>query len=160
MRLYIRHVSIVFGHENTSQIKKVYNDAYDCYQDWPYACAYLEKKYKAILNEYRGGELGMPMPFIRRMPPFKPKLSKKTVARVVEMREAERASFVTIAKELRMTQAKAKRTYEMFYHKQVLELIKALQEKAESHKEKEAIWDYCFKGNKSAKKRYETLTNQ
>ena len=157
-RLYINHIAVVLGHESTSQVRKVYNDAYECYQEWSYACAYLEKKYKDILTEYRDGEPGMPTQFVKSMPPFKPKLSKKTVARVVEMREVEKASFVAIAKELRMTQAKARCTYEWFYHKQVLELIKALQDKAGSREEKNAIWEYYFKENKTAKKRYDMLT--
>jgi hypothetical protein len=42
----------------------------------------------------------------------------------------------------------------------VLEFIKALQEKAESTEEKSAIWDDCFSGNKSSKKRYELLTKE
>ena len=100
----------------------------------------------------------MPIRFIKSMPPFKAELSKKTVARVVEMREVEKAPYATIAKELRMTRAKAKRTYEMFYHKQVLELIKALQDKAESEEEKDAIWEHYFRGNKTAKRRYDMLT--
>jgi hypothetical protein len=160
IRLYINHIAIMLGHENTSQIKKVFHDAYECYQEPSYACAYLEKKYQDILTGYRDGEPGMPAQFIRSIPPFKPKLSETTVARVVEMREAEKASFVAIAGELRMTQAKAKRIYEMFYHKQVLELIKALQEKAGSTEEKRAIWDYCFSGNKSSKGRYELLIKE
>ncbi len=87
-------------------------------------------------------------------------MSKKTIARVVEIQEVENASFLAIAKELRMAQAKAKHTYEMFYHKQVLKLIKALEEKAESRKEKNTIWEYYFRGNKTAKKRYDMLTKQ
>lgn len=156
-RLYITYISIVLGHENISQIRKVYDEAYECYQDWTYACAYLEKKYKDILVEYRSGEPGMPAQFIKSIPPFKPKVSKKTIARVVEMREAEKASFIAIGKELHMTQAKARHTYERFYHKQVLELIEALQEKAESYEEKRAIWDYYFRGYKTPKKRYDEL---
>jgi DNA-directed RNA polymerase specialized sigma subunit len=158
IRLYVNHIAVVLGYESTSQVKKVFNDADECYQDRTYACAYLEKKYKDILTEYRDGEPGMPAQFIKSMPPFKSKLSEKTIARVIELREVEKASFVTIAKKLRITQAKAKRTYEMFYHKQVLELIKALQEKAESKEEKAAIWEYYFRGNNSAKKRYDMLT--
>ena len=138
IRLYINHIAVVFGYKGTSQVRKVYDDAYECYQEWSYACAYLEKKYKDILTEYRDGEPGMPTQFVKSMPPFKPNLSKKTIARVVEIQEVENASFLAIAKELRMTQAKAKHTYEMFYHKQVLKLIKALEEKAESRKEKNA----------------------
>lgn len=160
IRLYINHIATVLGYSSTSQIRKVYIYAYECYQEWSYACAYLEKKYKDILTEYRDGEPGMPAQFVKSIPPFKPKLSKETVARVVEMREVEKASFVAIGKELRMTQAKARHTYEMFYHKQVLELIKALEEKAESREEKSAIWEYYFRGNKTAKKRYDMLTKE
>ena len=160
IRLYINHVSIALGYDSTSQLRKVFNEVEECYQDYTYACAYLEKKYKDILTEYRDGEPGMPTQFIKGMPPFKPKLSKKMIARVVEMREAEKASFITIGKELRITQAKAKRTYEMFYHEQVLELVKALQDKAESDKEKRAIWEYCFRGYRTAKKRYDMLTKE
>ena len=160
IRLYINHIAIVLGHNDTSQLKKVYHEVYECYQNWSYACAYFEKTYKDILTEYRNGEPGMPIQFIETIPPFKPKLSKKTIARVIEMREAEKASFIIIAKELRMTQSKAKHTYEWFYHKQVLKLIKALQEKAESNEEKSAIWNYYFKGYKSSKKRYDMLTKE
>lgn len=157
IRLYIQHISIELGHENTSQIRKIYDDAYEYYQDWTYACAYLEKKYKNILDEYRTGEPGMPMQFIKSMPPFKPKLSKETIARIIEMREIEKASYISIGIELHMTQAKAKHTYEWFYHQQVVELIKALQEKAKSRAEKDAIWEYYFRGYRTSKKRYDAL---
>ena len=159
IQLYIHHIAVVLGHDSISQVKKIYDDSYECYQERLYVCAYMEKKYKAILDEYRNGEPGMPRQFLKSMPPFKLKLSKKTIARVIEMREAQKASFVTIAKELRITQAKAKRTYETFYHKQVLELIKDLQERTESREEKQAIWDYYFRGNRSSKKRYDMLMN-
>lgn len=76
------------------------------------------------------------------------------------MREIEKASFVTIAKELRITQAKARHIYGWFYHKQVLERIKALQDKAESYKEKDAVWEYYFRGDKSAKIRYDMLAKE
>ncbi len=157
IRLYVNHIAAVLGHESTLQVKNVYDNAYKCYQDWVYACAYLEKKYKDILIEYRDGEPGMPAQFIQNMPPFKRKLSKKTVARVIELREVEKASFAAIAKELRMTQAKAKHTYEMFYHKKVLALINVLLKKAGSKEEKTAIWDFYFRKYRSAKKRYDML---
>ena len=159
-RLYINHIAAVLGHDSASQVEKVFRNIYECYQDMAYACAYLEKKYKDILMEYRDGEPGMPAQFIRDMPPLKPKLSKETVARVIELREVEKASFITIAKELRITQAKARHTYEMFYHKQVIALIKALQEKVESKEEKETIWNYYFGRYHSSKKRYDMLTKE
>ena len=158
IRLYINHIAMELGYESASQVKNVFDNAYACYRDWTYACAYLEKKYKDILIKYRDREPGMPTQFIKNMPPFKPKLSKKTIARVIELRDVEKASFAKIAKELRMTQAKARHTYDMFYHKQVLVLIQALQEKAESKEEKEAIWNYYFGRNYSSKKRYDMLT--
>lgn len=158
IRLYINHIAVVLGYEGSSQIRKVYDNAYECYQGWSYACAYLEKKYKSILDEYRGGEPGMPIQFVRSMPPFKPKLSKETIARVIEMREVEKASYIAIAKELRMTPAKAKHTYEWFYHKQVLAFIEVLQKEANSYDEKMAIWEHYFKEYKTSKKRYDALT--
>ncbi len=158
IRLYIQHIAAALGYEDASKVRQVYQDAYECYQDRAYACAYLEKKYKSILDEYRGGEPGMPVQFVRRMPPFKPKPDKKTIARVIEMREVEKASYTAIAKELRMTPAKARHTYEWFYHRQVLALIKALQSKAGSYEEKMAIWEHYFKEYKTPKKRYDALT--
>ncbi len=77
--------------------------------------------------------------FIRGLPPYKPKLSEETIARVVALRKEEKASYSAIAKTLRMTPEKAKRTYDWFYHKQVPGLIAALEEKAGSREEKEAI---------------------
>ena len=154
IHLYINHISVVLGHKNDGQLRKVYNDAYDCYQDWVYACAYLEKKYKDILIEYRGGEPGLPTQFINNLPPFKLKLSKKTIARVIEMRDVQKASFVTIAKELQMTQEKERITYHSFYHKKVMDIIK----KAESEEEKNALRKVYFRGNKTPKHRYDMIT--
>lgn len=159
-RLYINHIALVLGHENDTQIKRVYDDAYECYHEWTYACAYLEKKYKNILDEYRAGEPGMPTQFIKSMPPFKIKLSREIVARVIAMREVEKASYIAIGKELHMTQEKARHTYEWFYHLQVIELITALQEKASSYEDKEAIWNYYFSRYKSSKKRYDMLIDK
>lgn len=150
--LYINHIAMLLGHSDTSQVRKIYDDAYECYRERSYACAYLEKKYSDIVTEYRAGEPGMPAQFVRHMPPFKPKLSKETVSRIIEMRVVEKASFVSIAKALRITQSKARHTYETLYHKRVLALLKALEQKVESQEEKDAIWAYYFKGNKSAKK--------
>lgn len=157
IRLYISHIAFVLGHENTLCIRNVYDSAYECYHEIVYVCAYFEKKYKSVLDEYRAGESGMSEHFIKSMPPFKSKRSKKTVARVIEMREVEKASYVAIGKELQMTKAKAKHIYEWFYHEQVLEIIKGLQENVESHEEKMAILHYYFKGNKTSKKRYDKL---
>lgn len=155
--LYINHISITLGYSDVLQIRNLYYAVFDCYQNHKYACAYLEKKYDDILTVYRDGEPGIPMQFINSIPPFRPKLNSKTIDCVINMREIQKASFITIAKELQITQAKAKDIYEMFYHKQVLEIIKFLQNKTESKEEKDAIWNFCMRNNKSAKKRYDML---
>lgn len=158
--LYINHISVVLGYRDVTPIRNLYYEVLDCYQDWKYACAYLEKKYADILTVYRDGEPGIPIQFINSMPPLRQKLSDKTIARVIDMREIQRASFVTIARELRITQMKAKDIYDSFYHKQVLELVKTLQDKAESEEEKDALWNRYIRSNKSAKKRYDMLTKE
>lgn len=158
IRLYINHISIVLGYNDNSQIGKVYEQAEECYQDRRYVCAYLEKKYKDILTEYRNGEPEMPQQFLESLPPLKRKLSKKTVARIIERKETEQASFLEIAKELGITRQKAKHTYDWYYHTKMLKLIEILQNNAESEQEKEEIWEYCFRNRDSPKKRYEMLT--
>ena len=60
VRLYIRHIAIALGHENTAQVRNVFSEAMDCYQNYPYACGYLDKTYGEILEAYRAGEPGTP----------------------------------------------------------------------------------------------------
>ena len=161
IRMYINHISIMLGHKNTSQIKKIYSDAFDCYKDQAYACAYLEVKYKSFLTKYRNGEPGMPSQFIRDLPPYKPVFGEAMTIRVLQLRDVKKASFKAIADELYITQAKAKDLYETFYHNRVLELIEALQEKAKSKEEKTEIWNHYFEGKyKTAKRRYDELTKE
>ena len=68
--------------------------------------------------------------------------------------------YSAIAKEFCITPKKARHTYERFYYEQSLKIIEALQEKAKSLEEKEAIWRNYHKGNLSYKKRYELLTKK
>lgn len=157
IRLYIHRIARVLGRQTTAEINKVFIEVWNCYEDLACACAYMEKKYKEILTEYRKGEPGMPEAFIQALPPFKQKLSQKEVERVIEMREKEKASFKQIGKALRITQAKAKDTYDLYYHTQILQMVEALQEQAESNKEKMEIEHLCFHNNYSSKKRYDML---
>lgn len=138
-------------------LRKDFHVAYDCYQDFLYVCAYLEKKYKDILDVYRAGEPGMPEQFVKTLPPLKRTFSKKMISRVVEMREIEKATFISIAKELRIAPAKAKHTYEMFHHRQVLEFVDSLLKEAKSYEEKADIWNRYFGKHRSAKKSYEFM---
>lgn len=160
IRLYIRHISITLGHETTQQVNKIFTAARECYQDMPYACAYLEKKYKDILDKYRAGEPGMPEQFVKNLPPFRRTLRPQAVSRIVELREKEGAAFLAIAKELRLTPEKAKHTYDWFYNRQVLAYVDALQRGAKSFEEKWAIWCRYFGGRQSAKKHYERMLEE
>ena len=157
IRLYINHISVVLGYENTAKIRKVFHKAASCYQSYAYACAYLEKRYKEILDAYRGNEPAMPAHLIKSLPPLKSELDEKTVERVVEMRESENASFVKIAKELRITCEKARHTYEWYYHKKVLALIEELKQEGASPAHIEKIEKFILYNRLSAKKRYELL---
>ena len=93
----------------------------------------------------------MPEEFIRRLPPYKANLSTETVARIIEMREVEKKSFVIIGNELRITTEKAKHAYDWFYHQQVLALTREMSNKAETEKEKTEIWDHYFRSTTSSK---------
>lgn len=160
MRLYIRHISIVLGYENTAEVRKVFELASECYQGFPYACAYLEQKYKDILEEYRAGEPGTPEPFIQKLPPIRRGLSKKMISRIIEMREIERATCGMIAEEMRITSEKAKHTYDSFYHQKVLKHVEALKEKAKSEDEKWAIVRRYLGKYGTPKKAYERILKE
>lgn len=161
IRLYIRHISIALGHENTTQVRKVFEIANECYQDYLYACAYLEKEYKDILSEYRAGEPGAPELLIKKLPPLKRRLNKKTISRIIEMRETEKATYDMIAKKFHITPEKAKRTYDLFYHQKVLEHVDALEKKAKDLDERAAIYRRYFgKGRKSPKNTYEMILKE
>lgn len=155
-RLYINHISVVLGYDNTAAVKKIYDKAYDCYQGEAYACAYLEKEYKNILKEYRNGEPGMPEAFIQSMPPLKCSLTEEEVHRIIEMHEAEKASFAKIGKTLHITKEKAKSAYNRYYFAEFLEMMRFLQA---NKQEKIALWYRYFEYNYSPKTRYEMLKN-
>ena len=159
-QLYINHLSIILGHENNSQMRELYDNAYLSYQNCDYAYAYLEKKYPIILTEFRDGEPGMPKSFLKNLPPFRPNLSKKTISLIIKMREIEGLPYSAISKKLHITTEKAKYTYDCFYHAKVLELIKKLQAHAETEEEKYNILYYYFKHYSSSKKRYDALTQE
>ncbi|MCI8537800.1 MAG: hypothetical protein HFF18_03940 [Oscillospiraceae bacterium] len=160
IRLYIRHVSIALGYSDTSEVYKVFRDAYECYQNPTYVRAYLERKYADILAEYRAGEPGLPDAFLRNPPPLKQSLDEQTVSRIVELRERRKASFPVIAKELEITPERARHVYDHFYHQKLLSWVYELQEAAETPEERRAIWQRYMDQRQSAKKRYETLINE
>lgn len=157
VRLYLRHIAIALGHENTAQVRNVFSTAMDCYQNYPYACGYLDKTYGEILEAYRAGEPGTPQEMLEGLPPCPVKLGEKEVSRIVTMREEEKASFRAIGREFHITPEKARHTYEMVYHHKVLEYVEGLQQQAKSWEERMEIWRRYLGGSMSAKRRYERL---
>ena len=159
IHLYLRHIAVALGQETTTEIRKVYRQALDCYQDRVYACAYLEREYGDILTPYRQGEPGASQELIRSLPPLKPQLGQETVARIVEMREVESASFAQIARELDITRAKARHTYDWYYRQRVTELVQPLMDQARTQEERWEIWNRYLRNNASPKWQYEMLAN-
>lgn len=160
IHLYIKHIATALGHENSAEIRKVFETANACYQDFSYVCAYLEKIYKNILDEYRRGEPGMPESFVESLPPLKTKLSKKTISRIVEMREVEKATFLEIGKKMCITPEKARHTYEMFYYQPVLDFAASLMKDMKSEEEKQAVWLHYFGKHMPAKKLYDMMIQE
>lgn len=158
-RLYIVHIAQALGKETVGSIEKVYQQALDCYQDRVYACAYLEREYGDILTPYRQGEPGASQELIRSLPPLKPQLGQETVARIVEMREVESASFAQIARALDITRAKARHTYDWYYRQRVMELVQPLMDQARTQEERWEIWNRYLRNNASPKWQYEMLAN-
>ena len=156
IRLYTTHIAVALGHDSLAEIWKVINAADDFYRDRTCVGAYLELEYEAILTEYRQGEPGMPQAFLQALPRFRPGLSKKETSRIVKMRDGG-MSFKAIAQELQLTQAKTRHTYESFYHRKVVAMIKYLQKDAQNEKERMEIWDQYFHRTQSSKKRYDIL---
>lgn len=160
VRLYLRHIAVTLGHENTAQVRKVFSTAMECYQNYTLACEYLEKRYGDILEGYRAGEPGTPQEVLEELPPCPVQLGEEKVACIVTMREEKRASFRAIGVELNITPEKARHTYEMVYHRKVLSLVEQLEAQTWDEGEKRKLWRRYFDGHMSAKTRYEKLMGE
>lgn len=153
VKLYARYLAIVNRHESNDVFTT--NALYECYWDFKYVAAYYEKEYRDILTEYRAGEPGMPEKFIAMLPPYIKEISVETTNRAVHLREVEKKTYMAIGKELLLTEAKAKREYEMYYHKKVMALEDKIKDKIKDQTGK-GFWDY-FDTLQSSKKQYEML---
>ena len=76
---------------------------------------------------------------------------------MVTMREEEKASFRAIGRAFHITPEKARHTYEMVYHRKVLEYVEGLQQQARTWEERRELWRRYFGGHQSAKTRYENI---
>ncbi len=159
IHLYLNHLAVTLKQSDCLQMQKVYDKAYKSYQDWGCVCAYLEKRYRRILESYRAGEPGMPAAFLKALPPLRPHLTAKEVTHIVKLREEEKMSYRAIGEELRITPAKAKYTYDWFYHQLVLALLRERQKDAPDKQEERALWNHYFSSYKTPKQRYDALVN-
>lgn len=155
--LYIRHIAIALGHQDTSQVREVFFSAMECYQNYAYACGYLEKTYPEMLQTYRAGEPGVPGEILEGLPPCPVYLGKEEVARIVTMREEGKATFRSIGRALGITPEKARHTYEMVYHRKVVDYMEQMQAQAGEEGGGWEIWLRYFGEHMSAKTRYERL---
>lgn len=160
LRLYINHIAAVLGYEDDSQVRRMCDEAYTCYMDRAFICAYFEMQYEAILSAYRCGEPGMPIAFMNNMPPLTAELSESAITKLVNMREVDKASFMDIATEFRITHTKAKHVYDLFYHQQVMAHIKILQKNANSYAKKTAVMERYLKRYRTAKKRHDAILRE
>ena len=144
VRLYLRHIAIALGHDNTAQVRKEFSAAMDCYQNYPYACGHLDKSYGEILEACRAGEPGTPQEILEGLPPCPVKLGEEEISRIVTMREEENASFRAIGREFCITTEKAQHTYEMVYHRKVLEYVERLQQQVRTWEERRELWRRYF----------------
>lgn len=155
-RMYIIHLSIAHGYSDSKFFHDLYVQARDCYADWQCASAYLEKRYKTILDEYRAGEPGMSKKILSELPPFRKRWSQKTVQDIIEWREKERKTFIEIGRLLKMTKFKAEDLYDMYYHKKFMSIINTMKKEFGEKKAEEIMDDYYDKSYKP-KKRYDLL---
>lgn len=160
VRLYIRHIAVALGHENTAQVRKEFFSALECYQNYAYACGYLENTYPELLKAYRAGEPGTSQAVLEALPPCPVFLGEAEAAAIVAMREEGKATFRAIGKALGVTAEKARHTYEKVYHKKILDYMEPLQSQAMDEAERRRIWQCCFGGYMSSKRRYEKLLEE
>ena len=155
--LEIIKIEIVILPDKNENVIKVFSTAIYFYQNYPYTCGYLDKTYGEILESYRAGEPGTPQEMLEKLLPCPVKLGEEEISCIVTMREEEKASFRAIGREFHITPEKARHTYEMVYHRKVLEYVEGLQQQAKSWEERMEIWRRYLDGSMSAKRRYERL---
>lgn len=128
IRLYVNHLSIVYGCENTAYFRKIWGNAYECYAGEKYVVAYFEKEYADILSAYRNGEPGMPDRILRDLPPLQNEFSRHTVSSVIQLRETNGMTYAAIGTRLSLTKEKAEYLYNRYYHVLYNELLEKIIE--------------------------------
>lgn len=102
------------------------SDIINFYEAASKAIAYLEKTYSEPLNAFREGKPPVFLENVKDLIPYR-KLTKRQLLnlekKVVEAREIQSRTFVDIGNELKITWEKARRIYDHYYHKKVLEAI-------------------------------------
>lgn len=142
MRLYVNHIAVVSGEDDTSNIMEIYDKVWWCYQDLNYVRAYFEKRYSDILTAYREGEPGVPAEYLKNLPPLRKDLSGQMIADLIEMREVRHMTYINIAKKLRLTPQRAKLEYHVFYVRKREEYLDILMDGVKNAGERRALCEY------------------
>ena len=116
IQYYVNHLSLVHGYEDTEHFRKIWGSASGCYRGKKYVVAYFEKEYADILSEYRDGEPGLPEQFLQALPPLRMEFGKRTISRVIRLRETDGMTYAAIGKRLDMTKEKAEYLYNFHYY--------------------------------------------
>ena len=130
IRLYINHLSIVYGYGNTSYFSNIYYIADKCYLTRRNTAIYFEKEYGDVLTEYRKGEPGIPERFLEELPRLITEVNNETIGRIIYLHEVEKKKFSDIGKEFQLLPAKARDVYDSYYRCQII-----------------AIWEIISDGN-------------
>ena len=157
LRYYVNHLSVMYGYKDTTHFGKIQNNARNCYCGEKYIVAYFEKEYADILNEYRGGEPGMPEQILRDLPPLRNRFSKQTISSVIRLRETNGMTYAAIGKRLHMTKEKAQDLYNRYYYNLYYLLSEKLIEITGNKDVRRKYQNAFYVGN--GKKKYDCLLN-
>lgn len=141
-----------FRYLNSIGISVDASDIIDFYSATSKAIAYLEKTYSEPLNTFRGDKPPVFLENVKDLIPYR-KLTEKQLLnlekKVVVAREVQRRTFIDIGKELKITGEKARRIYDLYYHKKVLEAIGRIEPNTDTN--------YIFDFSNNSRIRWELL---
>lgn len=130
-------------------------DIINFYENISNSIAYLEKAYSEPLNIFRAGKPPVFLESVKDLVPYR-KLSERQLLnlekKIVETRENQGRTFVDIGKKLKITTEKARRIYDFYYHKKVLEVIRRIDPNIDTN--------YIFSFSNSSYIRWELIKRE
>lgn len=121
--LYVDYIEEVTGEPGwPEKIKKLLTFYYDLVQ----VAAYLESKYKEILDEFRAGEPSTTVDFL----PYR-EISREQQRclenQIVKAKDTDKKTFNKIGEAFGLTVTKTKVLYQNYYHEKIMEAVKIIQ---------------------------------